>query len=125
MKISRGLLSVGIFVITILIFLGYMFFVEGQYVSTDTIGVQEIEVAEEEIYLKGLSKNSGNGFSKHTYLMEDGSLFIKLKYSIVSKFNPVGDFKITITEPTNEIKKIYIQGNKKDDTKLVWDSNNR
>ena len=121
MKISRGLLNVGLFVIAILIFLGYMFFVEGQYVSTDTIVVQEIEVAEEEIHLKGLSKNSGNGFSKHAYVMEDGSLYIKLKYSIVSKFNPVGDFKITITEPTNEIKKIYIQGNKKDDTKLVWE----
>ena len=121
MNISRGLLSAGLFVIAILIFLGYMFFVEGQYVSTETIGVQEIEVAEEEIHLKGLSKNSGNVFSKHTYFMEDGSLYIKLKYSIVSKFNPVGDFKITITEPTNEIKKIYIQGNKKDDTRLVWE----
>ncbi|WP_096154161.1 hypothetical protein [Bacillus sp. FJAT-45066] len=120
MKISRVLLSIGVTIIAIFIFLGYLFFVEGQYVSTNTIGVQEIEVSEEEIFIKGISSDSGNGFSKHTYFLEDENLYIKLKYSIVSIFNPAGDFNIIITQPTNEIKKIYIQGNKKDDKRLVW-----
>ncbi|RSK27616.1 hypothetical protein EJF36_12425 [Bacillus sp. HMF5848] len=121
MKIPRVLLSIGVTIIVIFIFLGYLFFVEGNYVPTNTIGVQEIEVSEDQIFMKGYTSGSGNGFSKHTHFFEDGNLYIKLKYSIVSKFNPVGDFNIIITEPTNEVKNIYIQGNKKDDNRLVWE----
>mgnify|MGYP005748876899 FL=1 len=121
MKKSKVFLSIGISIIAIFIFLGYLFFIEGQYVSTNTIAVQEIEVSDGVISLKGLSKASGNGFSKHTFFTEDGILYIKFKYSIVNKLNPVGDFNLIITEPTNDIKKIYIQGNKKDDNRLVWE----
>jgi len=39
----------------------------------------------------------------------------------VSKFNPAGNFNITINEPTTEIEKVYIQGSDKIDNKLIWE----
>ena len=118
LKVLIGVL--GILVVLVLI-LGYIFFVEGTYVESNQVGIQEITVSEGSIMIKGYSAGSGTGFSKYQYFIENGNFYIKFKYSFVSKANPVGDFNITIYESTDDIKKIYIQGSDKMDHRVIWD----
>lgn len=119
MKLSK--LILGIAITLVVSVFGYLYFIEGTYAETITIGVQEIEVFEESVMLKGGTSNSATGFSKYTYYIEDENLYIKLKYSVVSKVNPTGNYKITIYEPTNDIYKIYMQGRDKNDNRLIWE----
>ncbi|WP_078553827.1 hypothetical protein [Bacillus alkalicellulosilyticus] len=121
MKVPKVLLTVSVTILAIFTVVGYMFFVEGHYVPADTLFVNEVTVSDENILIDGATISSGNGFSKHSYFIEDGNLYVKLKYSIVSRFNPGGDFKVFISESTEDIAKIYIQGLEKDDNELVWE----
>lgn len=106
---------------SLIVGLGFFYYVEGEYASTDTIGIQSIEVLEDTIYLIGYTSSSATGFNKYMYTSDNDALYIRLKYSLVSRVIPSGDFSITINEPTVDINKIYIQGKDQKDIRLVWE----
>ena len=45
---------------------------------------------------------------------------MKLRYSMVSRFNPEGDFKIEQGGAFEGIQKVYLRGNQNENLKLLW-----
>lgn len=92
----------------------------GSYVITDSIIVQETRIDDYSIRLKGTTASSATGFSGHKLIYNDKILYVKLKYSLVSQFNPSGDFLIEEGGYYEGVKKVYLQGPQENDLKLIW-----
>ncbi|MEB1808407.1 MAG: hypothetical protein LPK26_14140 [Bacillaceae bacterium] len=107
--------------VSLIVGFGFFYYVEGEYAATDTIGLTTIDILEDTIHLKGYTSSSATGFSKYMYTSVNDALYIRLKYSLVSRVNPNADFSITIIEPTVDINQIYIQGKDHQDIRLIWE----
>ena len=108
-----------ILVITIGLIYSY-FFIYGSYTDTQSIIVQDVNVDDYLISIRGTTTNSATGFSGYNYSIENKNLYIKLRYSMVSKTNPTGDFKIEQGGASEGIQKVYLRGNQEENIKLLW-----
>ncbi|WP_216827418.1 hypothetical protein [Alkalihalobacterium elongatum] len=120
-KSIKVFLSVLIIILAIGVGITFYYFIVGEYVTSEAIGIQEINVLEDSIILKGFTVSSAAGFSNYSYEINNDKLYIRLRYSIVSPINPVGDFSIIIRKPTKDIHSILIQGKDKEDLRLIWE----
>jgi len=110
---------IGILVITCALIYSY-FFIYGSCTDTQSIIVQQVNVDDYFISIKGRTTNSAEGFSGYNYSIKNKNLYIKLRYSPISSINPTGDFKIEQGGEFEGIQKVYLQGDEKENIKLLW-----
>jgi flagellar basal body-associated protein FliL len=108
-----------ILVITIGLIYSYLF-IYGSYTDTQSIIIQEVKIDDYFISIKGTTTNSAEGFSGYNYSIKNKNLYIKLRYSLVNKLNPVGDFNIRQGGEFEGILKVYLRGDQKENLKLLW-----
>lgn len=106
--------------IIILIFIiGYKAFIYGSYVSTNAVGISQIKLENNELIVAGNIADSASGFSGYKYRIDDEKLYLKLRYSLVNDVNPSGHFSIKIVDDLKDVKKVFFQGGKTEDIKLL------
>jgi hypothetical protein len=91
------------------------------YTPTDELWIHNIEVHAGAVTVDGGTSSSAMGYVGYRYNLQSDSVFIRVKYVLVSKRNPSGNFHIEITGSFMSIKKIFLQG-AKGDTKLIWEN---
>ncbi|MFL0248771.1 hypothetical protein [Candidatus Clostridium stratigraminis] len=119
-KIPKSIIT---FVVILVITIGLIyshFFIFGSYADIESIIVQEVNVDDYFISVIGTTTKSAEGFSGYNYWIENKNLYIRLRYSLVSKFNPTGDFKIEQGGAFEGIQKVYLRGSKEGNLKLLW-----
>lgn len=113
------------FIIAIVIIVGiigwWVYFEHGTYSDTTSITIQHIKLEVDKMRIKGVTVDSATGFGGFKYEIKDNSLYLKMRYTLVTKKHPYGDFDIAITEDFKEINRVYLQENKVNDTKLIWE----
>lgn len=118
---SKRRRNIIIIIVLILTIIAYLTFVRGTYATSDVIIVKHLEVGDGQLDIRGNTMNSSMGFSGYKYTIVDKKLYLQLRYSLVSKINPTGEYKISINdEEMNSVNRIFIQGKEKDDYKLAW-----
>ena len=106
--------------IALVIFIGtlYLYYFKiGTYVNTDAIIIHEMKLDDYILKLNGNTLNSGQGYSGYRLQHKNKSLFIQLRYSLVSFFNPSGEFVIVKPGLYEGIEAIYLQGRDPEDIK--------
>jgi len=108
-------------IVIILVLIGaWLYFDYGLYINTASTAIQNIEVKAKNIELRGTTDASSTGFSGYKYNIQGDSIYIRLRYCLVSKIHPSGNFDIKITGDNFEkVNNVYLQG-EKNDTKLIW-----
>jgi hypothetical protein len=113
-------LYVAVIIIVILLIGSIRYLTVGNGVNTKSLFVNDIEVNNEKLHIVGTTTSSALAFAGYYYTIENQSLYLKLRYTIVNQFHSNGDFSITINDNLMNIKKIYLQGMESEDLELVW-----
>ena len=91
----------------------------GSYVNLQSAYITHVDIDDSSIKLNGSIVNGFEGFSGYKLIYKNEILYIKLRYSIVSIFNPLGDFGIRESRDFKGISKAYLLG-ANGETKLIW-----
>lgn len=113
------------------IFVGFVIisdFFPRQYIPTANITINEVNLDKiDDPNIKGHIAESKSGFiwnhigfSYSDSEIQNESLYIRLTYGLVSG-SPAKEFGIFLNENEKEVNKIFILGNEKEDTKLIWE----
>ncbi len=120
-KIKNKIISVVGWSILILLSLTYFVaFVYGAYIHVENYPVREITVEDNQLRFRGTTGSSAQAFSGYRYQIKGEEVYIKIRYSIAGRFNKDGDSEISIEDNFENIQRIYLQGQKKDDIRLIW-----
>ncbi|MGK0465554.1 hypothetical protein [Clostridium sp.] len=96
-----------------------MYLAIGTGVSTGSIFIENITKNNRTPQITGMTSDSALVYSGYSYKIKGDSLYLKLRYSLVSPFHRDGKFNISLNDNLENIKHIYLQGNKTEDTKPV------
>lgn len=109
-------------IIPIMIFLvSSIWYIElGLGVNTNAVITKNVTVSNEAVQISGTTVNSGEAFVGYSYKIKKNILYLNLRYSIVNPVHHSDDFNIRISDNLENVEKIYLQGNKTEDEKLVW-----
>ncbi|KAB3530909.1 hypothetical protein F8154_13390 [Alkaliphilus pronyensis] len=110
-------------ILSIVVLLGmayFITFVYGAYINVENYGVREVLVDESSLNFKGYTISSAQAFSGYQYKIKGEDVYIKIRYSMVSRFNRSGNADINIEGNFENVKNVYLQGRKKDDVRLIW-----
>lgn len=116
-KIITTFVIISAILLSALYFLGFVY---GSYIEVENYSVREITVQDNILHLTGTTNSSGQAYSGYSYEMKDGNVYIKIRYSLVSRFNQSGEANIVIEDDFENVENVYLQGSKKDDTRLIW-----
>lgn len=120
-KKKNKMIFVGILsFIVLLVFVYFITFIYGSYIIVENYSVREIIVQDNSLHFKGTTISSAQAFSGYKYKFKNGDVYIKIRYSLASRFNKSGDCEINIVENFANINNVYLQGMKKDDIRLIW-----
>jgi len=89
--------------------------------SSDKPSVTEVKVADNIVNLKGTTFYSADHFVGHITEIKDKTLYVGLRYQLITIFHGGGDFNINIPLGNVDIEKIYIKGNSS--SELIWEKN--
>lgn len=92
----------------------------GHSVNTNALIINNISLNNETLQITGTTSSSGEAFAGYGYSIKDDNLYLKIRYSIANPIHRIGDFNITIKGEADKVKKVYLQGNKSEDIKLIW-----
>ena len=108
--------------VIILIFVStyYNLFVYGSHVPTDSLYVVNAAVNGSTVTITGNTACSGTGFAGYDTVWVVNDLWIRPRYSIVSKFNPSGTFEISYDIKDRRLHKVFLVGAADDDKKQIW-----
>ena len=94
-------------------------FIIGSYVNPQSVYITNVDINDYSIKLDGTIVNGFEGFSGYKLIYKNEILYIKLRYSLVSIFNPLGNFEIRESRDSKGISKAYLLG-ADGETKLIW-----
>ena len=107
-------------IVLVLIISGYSScFIMGSYVNPQSVYITHVGIDESSIKLNGTIVNGFAGYSGYKLIYQNKILYLKLRYSLVSIFNPSGDFEIRESRDFKGISKAYLLG-VNGETKLIW-----
>ena len=92
----------------------------GMGVSTRSVGIESMMKDNKTLQITGSTSNSGLAFTGYGYTIKGDTLYLKLRYSLVSPFHNAGEFSITLNNDLANVKYIYLQGSETKDKKLIW-----
>lgn len=118
-KTKLFIMGISICIIIASIF-AYINLVRGTPADTKSIIINQIELKDAEMFVEGMTTYSAVGFSGYKYTIKDENLYLQLRYTLVNKINPHGDFSFRIEDDFKDINKIFLQGSEPNDTKLIW-----
>ncbi len=98
----------------------YVVFVHGSYINVEHYGVREVLLEDDSLSFKGYTAGSGDAFSGYKYEIIDENVYLRLRYSIVSRFNRSGSSNILIHDDFSGVKNVYLQGRDKDSLRLIY-----
>lgn len=117
---QKATLTIMVIIIIALSFWSWRLLIHGSYLNTSSICLNKINVENTNIQLSGDTSDSATGFSGYNYTIKGNSLYIGLRYCLVTKIHPSGSFNIIINDyRLQRINKVYFRGGN-DDTKLIW-----
>jgi len=120
-KIKNKIISVVAWSIFGLLGLTYfVVFVYGSYIHVKNYPVREITVEDNQLNFRGTTGSSAQAFSGYRYQIKGEEVYIKIRYSIAGIFNRDGDSEISIEDNFVNVQRVYLQGRKKDDIRLIW-----
>lgn len=96
---------------------GYVYLLHGTPASPETLMIRQISLDQGRLQLSGTTSSSAAGYSGYSYTIEDGKLYIRLRYSLLSSS---GDFAIDMPTKEATIRNVYLQGSSSDDVRLLW-----
>ena len=118
-RISRKKLIIPILAL-ILIGIGYVnIFVIGSYVNPASIDIKQVKIDDYQIKVSGLVVNGFQGYSGYKVMYKNKAVYLKIRYSVVSFFNPSGSFEINAAGYFEGASKAYLLG-PNGETKLIW-----
>jgi hypothetical protein len=92
----------------------------GKVIDTNSVHIENLKVDNDKLQVRGTTFSSAEAFDGYNYTINDNSLYLKLRYSIVNPIHHDGDFNIILHDNLKNIKYIYIQGKRAEDKKLIW-----
>lgn len=96
---------------------GYVYLLHGTPASPETLMIRQISLDQGRLQLSGTTSSSAAGYSGYSYTIEDGKLYVRLRYSLL---NSSGDFAIDMPTKEATIRNVYLQGSSSDDVRLLW-----
>lgn len=109
------------FAILLLYLYIYMFIFGSTIVSPSSVSIQNIKVSDNIVTIEGNDvRDSALAYARYSAKVDGEKLYIKLRYSLVSKFNKSSEFKLIYDYKNKSIKQIFIIGDNYNDEKLVW-----
>ena len=94
-------------------------FIIGSYVKPQSVYIKLVDIDDSSIKMNGSIVNGFEGFSGYKLIYKNKILYVKLRYSLVSIFNPSGNFEIRESRDFEGILKAYLLG-ANGETKLIW-----
>jgi hypothetical protein len=107
-------------IVAILAMAYYHIFVYGSHVSTDYLFDVNADVNGSIVTITGDTAGSGDAFAGYDTVWVADELWIKPRYSIVSKFNPSGRMEIVYDAKDRPLHKVFLVGATEDDKKQIW-----
>ncbi|MTV48532.1 hypothetical protein GJ688_05990 [Heliobacillus mobilis] len=99
----------------------FSLFIQGKLVHPDSVVIEQVKgESDNSLYIKGDIMSSSLGFSGYNCMVEKNSLYLQLRYSLVSSIHPTGNFEIKIPEGLDDVTKMYLVGTDRRDIKLIW-----
>ena len=117
---TKIMILICIIIISIASYLYYSNFVYGSHITTDSVFVENVEVNGSIVTVTGNTAGSGIGFAGYDTVWVADELWIKPRYSIVSKSNPSGKMEIEYDIKNLPLHKVYLVGADEEDKKLIW-----
>lgn len=120
-KIKNKIISVvGWSILALLGLTYFVVFVYGSYIHVANYPVREITVEANQLNFRGTTASSAQAFSGYRYQIKGNEVYIKIRYSIAGRFNRYGDSQISIEDNFENVQRVYLQGRKKGDIRLIW-----
>ncbi|NLM50583.1 MAG: hypothetical protein GX196_06495 [Clostridiaceae bacterium] len=122
-------LKIGLIVIVLLLILNFLVYTTARYgwklfgfkycQDVGILHVKEIVLDEDYIILRGNIGASTPAFVGYIYKIEDGKLYVGLKYNLLFGFKErLGNFEVAVNANKNDISEIYLKD--KDKEKLIY-----
>lgn len=96
---------------------GYVYLLHGTPASPESLVIRQISMDQGKLQMSGTTSSSAAGYSDYSYTVDNGKLYVKLRYSLLSSS---GDFAIDMQVHSSPIRSVYLQGSSSDDTRLLW-----
>ncbi len=114
------LLFSSILILITVVFGGYFYITRATYNEVSVV-IHNVEIDQTSAYIEGSSINSSPGFSHFEYFLEDGILYIELKYTrLTGSKSSSGDFELEINEDFSLLNKIFLKGETEGQYMLIW-----
>lgn len=118
MRLKKILVILSTILVCIIVLIAAVYLLEGH--TTSHIGVDDVRVNDNEITLKGKILSSAIKYRGHRVKYDNGVLYIKIRGGVMSLFSDSGSIDISIKNKYGEINKIYLEGHKPSENKLIW-----
>ena len=79
----------------------------------------EVSLTDNSLTMSGSSNGSGDAFAGYSYEIKGDSIYIKLRYVLVSKFFRSSEYDIKIEDDFTDVDKVYLTNGK--ENRLVLD----
>ena len=93
-----------------------VFFIGGYRVE----GIYKTTLTENYLNITGSSSGSGDAFAGYSYEIKADSVYVKVRYVLVSKFFRSAEFDIKIEDDFSDVKRVYITNGK--ENRLVYEA---
>lgn len=109
--------------LTLSIDYGWRLFAFNGCSSPNIPSINEVTVTDGVASLSGTTYNSAPHFVGYISQVKDKTLYVGIRYQLITIFHSGGDFNITIPLENVDIERIYIKG--KNSSELIWEKDNK